>query len=309
MGLPPIRSDRPIVEAPQSSDDANAVSFGDDTCKILSMTKTLFFTGGTSGLGRAAVMSLAAEGHHVLLAARNEALAQALIDDVARQHPESGGRLTFVRCDLASLSSVRNACEAVTRHYPQVDTIVNNAGLWSFDREETVDGLESTFQVNVVAPALIIDRLAPLLRTKGGGTIINTASGLHQGTIQFEDIGYAKSFSGFKAYRQSKLAIMLLTRLWAREFAADGIGVYSQHPGLVDTGLVRRGGWFARWFFRVFGRTPEKGAETLLWLIRAERETLKSGEFYADCKIKKATSTSEDLALAERVFGVVRAHL
>ncbi len=273
------------------------------------MTKTIFFTGGTSGLGRAAVIDLASEGHHILLAARNETLANALISEVAEWHPSSVGKITFVRCDLASLSSVRNACEAVVRHYPQVDTIVNNAGLWSFEREETIDRIETTFQVNVVAPALIVERLAPLLKANGGGRIINTASGLHQGTINFDDIEYRKSFSGFRAYRQSKLAIMLLTRLWARDLSADGIGVYSQHPGLVDTGLVRSGGWFARWFFRVFGRTPEKGAETLLWLLRAERETLTPGEFYADCKVKKATSTSEDLELAERLSAAVRLFL
>lgn len=273
------------------------------------MTKTIFFTGGTSGLGRAAVKSLAAEGHHILLAARNETLANELIAECEEQQASASGKITFVRCDLASLSSVRNACEAVTRHYPKVDTIVNNAGLWSFKREETVDGLESTFQVNVVAPAMIVDRLASLLKANGGGRIINTASGLHQGSINFDDIGYAKSFSGFKAYRQSKLAIMLLTRHWARDLAADGIEVYSQHPGLVDTQLVRNGGWLARLFFRWFGRTPEKGAETLLWLIRAERDTLKNGEFYADCKVKKATTTSEDLALAERLFETVSHHI
>ncbi len=269
-------------------------------------TPSIFFTGGTSGLGRSAVLQLASEGRHLLLAARSEERAKEVIAELKQRHPESSGSITFIRCDLESLSSVRNACEVVHRHYPKVGVIVNNAGIWSFKRETTVDGIETTFQVNVVAPALIVELLAPVLKANKGGKIINTASGLHQGTIYFDDLEFSKSFSGFKAYRQSKLGIMLLTRLWARDLAADGIGVYSQHPGLVDTQLVRRGGWLARLFFRFFGRTPEKGVETLLFLIRAEREDLKSGEFYADCKVKKATSTSEDLTLAERLSAAVR---
>lgn len=270
------------------------------------MSTTIFFTGGTSGLGRAAVLQLASEGYRILLAARSEERANDLIDTFKKAHPESGGSIHFVRCDLNSLASVRNACETVRHHFAQVTTIVNNAGIWSFNRETTVDGIETTFQVNVVAPALIIELLAPVLKTNKGGKIINTASGLHQGTIYFDDLEFSKSFSGFKAYRQSKLGIMLLTRYWARKFEADNIQVYSQHPGLVDTELVRKGGWLARQFFKWFGRTPEKGAETLCFLIRAPRENLKNGAFYADSKVKKASAASEDLSLAERLFGVVK---
>jgi NAD(P)-dependent dehydrogenase (short-subunit alcohol dehydrogenase family) len=273
------------------------------------MIATLFFTGGTSGLGRSAALTLAAEGYHILLAARDESKTNSLIEELNGLGSAALGKISFIRCDLASLSSVRNACEVVRRHYPSVTGIINNAGVWCFEREESDDGIELTLQVNVIAPCLIVERLAPLLKANGGGRIVNTASGLHQGTIHFDDLEYRNRFSGFKAYRQSKLAIMLLTRFWAQRYARDGIGVYSQHPGLVNTGLVRGGGWLARRFFSWFGRTAEQGAETLVYLIRAERETLTNGAFYANKKIKKATATSENLPLATQLYEAVKNHL
>jgi NAD(P)-dependent dehydrogenase (short-subunit alcohol dehydrogenase family) len=150
--------------------------------------------------------------------------------------------------------------------------------LWKNKFEETVDMVEETFHVNVLAPLLLSDLLVEMLSTSVDAKIIFTSSGLHQGEIQFDDIEYRKDFKGFNAYRQSKLGIILLSRLVAKKLADKNIGVYSQHPGVVKTELARESNLAMRTIFLSMGISPQKGAKTLLYLATESKENLKSGE-------------------------------
>ncbi|MFO8021004.1 MAG: SDR family NAD(P)-dependent oxidoreductase, partial [Perlabentimonas sp.] len=229
--------------------------------------KVILFTGGTSGLGRIAVKQLVVNGAKVLLTNRDNAKGQKLIEELATENPSQKGTIELIESDFNSLDSVRKACSKVKESTSKLDAIVNNAGTWNFEFSETVDGIENTLQVNVLVPALIINELKELLQKAESPKVINTASALHQGDLNLDDLEFRNNFSGFKAYRQSKLGIILLTRLYQKKFESAGINFYSQHPGLVNTGLVRKGGWFAKQFFKVFGKSPQKGAKTLLHLL------------------------------------------
>jgi retinol dehydrogenase 12 len=269
----------------------------------------IFFTGATSGLGRAAVMELAAAGHEVLFTARSQTSAEQLIAECAEKHPGHSNNLKPFIADFNSLKSLHRVCQEIKSGYTQLDIIVSNAGIWNFSFKESDDGIEQIFQVNVLAPALLKRELCPLLKGSASARLIQTASALHQGTLNFNDIEFRKNFSGFKAYRQSKLAIILLSRLWAKELASDSIHVYSQHPGLVDTKLGRDAGWFSNLFFRTFGISPQEGAKTLLHLVNTPNQHLTNGEFYAKCKVKKITSESYDMAMAAQLQQVVNTYL
>jgi retinol dehydrogenase 12 len=145
--------------------------------------------------------------------------------------------------------------------------------------------------VNLLVPFILAESFLPMLKKADAPKVINTASALHQGKINFADLQFAQKFSGFKAYRQSKLGIILLTRYWAQQFKNE-ITVVSQHPGLVATDLGRQAGWFSRGFFKLFGVSPEKGAQTLIHLLKEDPSKLISGEYYAKSKATK-TTTSE----------------
>ncbi len=262
--------------------------------------KRYFFTGGTSGLGKAAVLSMVENGANVVLTSRSEEKSEALRREVAEIGSDMVSRLEFVDCDLSSFHSVVSACDTVVNQYDRLDGIVNNAGVWFFSKEESEDGIEKTLQVNLLAPYVIVHRLKGLLGPES--KLIQTASALHQGKLNAKDPEFKKSYSGFRAYRQSKLGIILLTRWWAKEFSEKNIGAYSQHPGLVSTELGRGGNWFVRKFFDWFGKTPEQGAQTLLYLIQTPVDELENGAYYKNENPKETdTAVSKSMEMAEKV--------
>lgn len=261
-------------------------------------TKTIVFLGGTSGIGRAAVKHLLNSDYRLIILYRS----QAKLEDTLQGNQKS---VVQIPCDLCSISSIQSACEAIKTFTEKVDILVNNAGMWEFGgRQESQDGIETTFQVNVLAPYFFQEALRDLMLNSDEPRVITTASALHTGTINFKDIEFKQNFSGFKAYRQSKLSVVLLTRLWAKE--NDKIQYFCFHPGVVSTELGRSAGWLAKTFFKWFGISPEKGAETLIHLIESPSNTLLSGEYYTKKKAAKTfTKASYDLNEAKKLKEVV----
>ncbi|MFN4079555.1 MAG: SDR family NAD(P)-dependent oxidoreductase [Saprospiraceae bacterium] len=264
--------------------------------------KTIVMTGATSGLGRVAALKLAEAGARVWVMCRNPLKGEELLKDFAYAENESAGSIKLVSCDLTDLKTVVSACAHIMADSPQIDALLNNAGVWIFKRRETADGIETTFQVNVLAPLLIARLLMPALRAAAGARVVNTASAMHKGPIYWDDVELRAGYTGFKAYQQSKLALILLTRLYAARHAAEGIAHYSVHPGLVSTDIGREGGWLARAFFSVFGISPEEGADTLLYLTNTDPALLENGSYYIKRRpVGSATPLSRDLDAAARL--------
>ena len=272
--------------------------------------KHIFITGATSGLGKAAALHLASEGAVVIASSRNSEKGEILLEDYRKQYPKGKGRIELVECDLASFESINMACEEISESYDHLDMIINNAGIMNFDFKETKDKIEATWQINLLAPMLIAHLLMPKLEKALEPKIIFTTSGLHQGTIDFEDPEWRKKkFVGFKCYRQSKLGVILMTRLLAHALGEKEIGVYTQHPGLVDTNLSRSAGIVSKFIFNRMGTTPEKGAETLIYLAESSNEDLVSGEYYTKSHVAKITDESYDMDMAEKLLLLIKRYL
>jgi NAD(P)-dependent dehydrogenase (short-subunit alcohol dehydrogenase family) len=272
--------------------------------------KHIFITGATSGLGKAAALQLASDGAVVIAASRNPQKGASLLADYREKFPKGKGRIELVECDLGSLASVSMACEEISESYDHLDMIINNAGIMIFERSETRDKIEATWQVNLLSPMLIAHLLVHKFKTSTEPKLIFTTSGLHKGTIDFEDPEYKnKKFVGYKSYSQSKLGVILMTRLLAQQLSEEEIGVYTQHPGLVDTNLSRSAGAVSKFIFNRMGTTPEKGAETLLYLATTPSEDLISGEYYTKKHVAQITKESYDLDMAEKLLELVKDYL
>ena len=263
--------------------------------------RVVFFTGGTSGLGREAVLALALHGAKVAVTVRNKAKGEELLKTFLAKQANSKGEIKLFECDLSSIKSIQSAFNQFKIEYKRLDILVNNAAVWKAKFTETVDRIEEAFQVNVLAPYLFSQLLAGLLEKSDHAKIINTTSYLHQGNIQFEDIEFRNSYKSFDVYRQSKLAVILLTRHFAQQFSNRGIGVYCFHPGLVRTELARETSFIMRSMFWLPGMSAEKGAQTLIFLAMEDKEKLISGEYYCKKKISDSSSESNDMELAEKL--------
>jgi NAD(P)-dependent dehydrogenase (short-subunit alcohol dehydrogenase family) len=264
--------------------------------------KNIFITGATSGIGFVTACELASHGNNIIATSRSIEKGNELLLHYKNQYPDGIGAIEIVLCDLSSFDSIVYACQKVKANYHSIDVVINNAGVWNFNYKETKNKIEETFQVNVLAPLLINYLLIePLLRSNDAKSIF-AASALHQGHVNLFNLEFKNKFSSYKAYRQSKLEVILLCRILAKKLEDVGIGVYCEHPGFVSTELGRNANWFSSLIFRVFGISPAKGAETLIYLAEEDKSALVSGEYYTKKAVKKITAQSYDLKVAENLL-------
>jgi NAD(P)-dependent dehydrogenase (short-subunit alcohol dehydrogenase family) len=264
--------------------------------------KIVLLTGATSGIGKETALGLAKLGATVVFTSRDDGKGAATRDEIVRA--TGNDRIDVLHCDLASFESIRNCCIDFKRKYTSLHVLINNAGVWDFTRRESKDGIENIFATNYLAPFLMTNLLLDILKQSSPSRIINLTSGLHSGTINFEDIEFKRKFSGMKAYAQSKLGIILFTRLLANKIKGTGVTVNVVHPGMNKTNLGRDAGAFSRVMFKMMGSDPKKGAETSIYLASAPEVENVTGEYFVKKTIKKSSKTSYDLNLAQKLWDV-----
>ncbi len=269
--------------------------------------KTAVITGATSGIGGVIADHLVKSGYSLIVLGRSEEKLSLTEDRLRTLGTDI--KVNTVLCDLSSLASVRAACESIKGLTNSIDLLILNAGIWNFRFMESIDKIEETLQVNLLAPILMFNQLKGLIPRNEESKVIFTSSGLHQGTIRFEDIEFKNKYSGFRAYRQSKLGLVLLTRWLAKQPEHLGISFYCVHPGLVNTDLGRSAGWISRTVFKLFGKSKEKGAQTHVHLIDQEAKLLKSGEYYVNNKVTKTTPYSYQMGEAKKLWDIVEEYL
>lgn len=249
-------------------------------------------TGATSGIGAACARRLAADGHTVLIGARDpergEATRTAIVGETGN------GDVHLALADLAMEDEVRALAARVEASYPRVDVLVNNAGLMVRRRRTTPTGVELTLAVNHLAPFLLTNLLLPRLRR-----VVTVASAVHaRGSIDFDDLHGERRYSASRAYNRSKLANVLFTYELARRTDVRAICV---HPGVVGSGfydelplqpLVS--------VAKRFMVSPTDAGETVAWLATADVED----GYYVGRRRAEPSAAARDPGLAARLWDV-----
>jgi NAD(P)-dependent dehydrogenase (short-subunit alcohol dehydrogenase family) len=246
----------------------------------------IVITGATSGLGLATAETLAARGAQLTLVARDARKAKRVAQDLERRF---GNEQIHVEiAELSMLADVRALADRLLRKGKAIDVLINNAGALINPREETAEGLEKSFAVLLLSPYLLVESLHPLLKKAAGrhgvARVVNVLSGgMYTQKIHVDDLQSEQGpYSGSVAYARAKRGLMILTEEWARRWAKDDIVVNAMHPGWADTpGVVAALPEFHRVTERVL-RTPQEGADTIVWLASATEAGKVSGEFWLD---------------------------
>jgi len=248
--------------------------------------KIVFITGATSGIGKETARGLAQLGATVVFTTRDVQRGEQTKQELVQSTKNNNIDVLF--CDLSSFTSIRNCCMEFQKRYTTVHVLINNAGIVEYHRRESKDGIENMFAVNYLAPFLMTNLFLDMIKKSAPARIINLTSGLHSGTIHFDDLEFHHGFSGMKVYGHSKLAIILFTRLLAEHLKGTGVTVNCVNPGMSATNLSRDAGWFSAKFFKLIAKEASKGAQTPIYLASSlEVETI-SGEYFEKKVVKTA---------------------
>lgn len=244
--------------------------------------KVVLVTGAASGLGLAACRGFASLGASVRALARDRRRAEEAAAQVRETAP--GADVTGVECDLSSLRHVREFTDRFKRDESRLDVLVNNAGVMPDAREHSDDGHELMFATHVLAPFALTAWLHGLLERSAPARVINVSSGgmygqsIPSGDLESEQTGYGPK----KLYARTKREQVVISEQWAERLAGSGVVVHARHPGWADTKGV--GQWMPvfRAITRAIIRTPEQGADTIVWLGACSEPLQSTGLFWHD---------------------------
>jgi NAD(P)-dependent dehydrogenase (short-subunit alcohol dehydrogenase family) len=262
--------------------------------------RSILLTGATSGIGKAAAGIFSQKGYELIIPVRNTQKAQKLIADI--MGAGHYGNIKTYKCDFSNLRSVKEFADEIKKDCSKIDILINNAGIWNNERKETAEGIEQTWAVNVLAPYLLTREVMPLLEAGSEKRIIFTSSELHGGAIQFDDLEFKNNYSGFLVYQQSKLADLLISNALAEKLKPLGFSVNSFHPGVISTSLGESNGFLSNMFFKIFGRKPEKGAETMIFLASDKNVREITGEYFANSKVKRTKTNGRNKEMEVRLI-------
>jgi retinol dehydrogenase 14 len=267
--------------------------------------KTVLITGATSGIGRATALGLARMGAHLAITGRDRGRTQ----DAAREIRAAGGRVDPFIAGLSSQSQVRRLAEQVLESLSRIDVLINNVGGYFDTRHVTVEGLERTFALNHLAPFLLTNLLLDRLKESAPARVVTVSSNAQaSGRIDFDDLQGERSYSGARAYSQSKLANVLFSYELARRLDGTSVTSNALHPGVVSTSFgaddpatVQR---IFIPFLRPFMKSPARGAATSIHLASAPELEHVTGRYFANGQPKKSSERSYDEAPAARLWQV-----
>lgn len=260
------------------------------------MPRTIVITGASDGIGAAAARRLRAQGERVVVVGRDPDKTRAIGREL--------GASTYV-VDFADLSQVRDLADAVRADHPRIDVLANNAGGVFGTRTTTMDGFETTFQVNHLAAFLLTNLLMDRL-IESSAAVIQTSSRAARLFARFDidDLQGERSWSPGTSYGNSKLANLLFTRELDRRFRDHGLSAVAFHPGVVASSFAATSGGAWRALYanplarRLLSSSDDGGARLVDLVDGVPGRTWRRGGFVVRGRAARLGRIASDAGIA-----------
>jgi NAD(P)-dependent dehydrogenase (short-subunit alcohol dehydrogenase family) len=266
--------------------------------------KTVVITGATSGIGEVAALELAGNGARIVFIARDRNRGEATLAKLDAKTPGLSHKVHYA--DLSLVTEMKRVAAEIAASEPRIDVLINNAGAAFAQRQVTSEGFELTFALNHLSYFVVTAGLCERLLGSTPARIVSTSSTAHMGMkIDLDDLQTKKGYSSLKAYGRSKLENILFTRELARRLQGTGVTANCLHPGVVATRFGHESGGVLQPFLKalqIFAISPEKGAETIVYLASSPDVANVTSEYFANNKIAKTSAAAQDMNVAAALW-------
>ena len=260
--------------------------------------KVYVVTGAASGIGQQICIALAKQGASVVAVARDEARAAEAVQAI-QAAAGAAAKVEALACDVASVASMKKAAAELKAKHPMIHLLVNNAAVFNKERRTSKDGLELGYAVNALAPFVLSNLLLDALKKGAPSRIVNMTMAPTQ-PLNFDDLQFEKGYSALKALQSTKSGHQYLTLALSKKLEGTGVSVVTVNPGLTQSKLPSEAPLPLRWVFKLFGKTPERGAQVPLSACLDEK--WKSGAFVSDKGTELPMPAFIDAAGAQRYW-------
>lgn len=268
--------------------------------------KTCMVTGATSGIGLATAEALARLKATVIVVGRDPERTQTTVDRLRAE--TANPQIDSLHADLSIQDDIRRLVRAFNGRYSRLDVLVNNAGAIFMRRRLSAEGIELTWATNYLSCFLLTNLLLDRLKASSPARIVNVSSDMQKKAhLHLDDVELKNGYSGFKAYGQSKLAIIIFTYELARRLQGTGVTVNAVHPGWAGSDIGKNNGPLGKLFvplLKLFAPSPAKAAETSIFLASSPEVESVTGKYFARKRPIPSAPVSYDEAVAKRLWDI-----
>jgi NAD(P)-dependent dehydrogenase (short-subunit alcohol dehydrogenase family) len=268
--------------------------------------KNCLITGANSGLGFAVSRLFASKGAHTILLCQNRGRGQEAVQLILQETPNASVDLMI--CDLSSLDSTQSFITSFREKYSKLDILLNNAAVMRRKRTVTEDGFEMMFQVNYLAPFILMNAFLDLLEHGSLHQIINIALPDEKLRLNFDDLQFEEMYDIWDSFFQTKVCLLMAGLELSRRHQNDGLIVTMAVPGTFKSKLVRDVPWFG-WVKNLRSGSVDSAAENILYVVELVEKHQKSGRLFEEREEKPIASYWQDTEVRERLWSATESLL